>query len=191
MKSFAKACLISTIGYQTVEAGWLSCKISDYRVYLKGFAQGFQQDIYNVNTDCFKQVDRFETKIGKFFNSFYEYTWENWLAPVYLFEENLVEMSDTFTACQTSNFAKQLFTRTTSWGGLIEMVTTIGVSFLKDLAQPGGSALYNAGNTFISTNSCARTARSVGEMLHYVVNVNTADAVYFQQLNFQLESQIL
>lgn len=93
----------------------------------------------NVNSDCFGQVDKFQNKLGQFFDSFYTFEFSNWLAPVYLFEENLVEITDTFAACQTSNFAKQLYIRTTSWGGLIEMGTTVLMAYVKDLVEPQGS----------------------------------------------------
>jgi len=188
MKSFAKACLISSIGYQAVEASFLSCKVSDYRVYLKGFSQGFQKDPMSVDSACFGQVSIYEGKIAQFFDSFYTFTFDDWLAPVYLFQENLVEMSDTFVACQTTNFAKQLYIRTTSWGGLIEMGVTIGAAFLKDVLDEGASPLYNAADTFLNTDSCARTSRSVGEILHYVINVQTAESVFRTQLNWKLEN---
>lgn len=99
MNTFTKTCLVAVIGYQAAEGRFLSCKVDDYRVYLKGFSQGFQQNPMNVETACFAQVDKFQNKLGQFFDSFYTYKFSNWLSPVYLFEENLVEMTDTFAAC--------------------------------------------------------------------------------------------
>ena len=189
MNTFTKTCLAAVVGYSAVEAKFFACKIDDYRVYLKGFSQGFQSDSMNVNTDCFGRVDAFQNKLAQFFDSFYNYSFDNWLAPVYLFEENLVRTTEVFAACQTTNFAKQLYIRTTSWGGLIEMVTTVGMAYIKDLLEEGGSDLYNAADEFLNTDSCARTARNAGIMFSYVFNTQTPDVISFTQLNYRLENQ--
>ena len=53
--------------------------------------------------------------------------------------------------------------RTSSWGGLIEMTLTIAMAFVRNYVSPGASPLYNAFDaSFISAESCARTARGWG-----------------------------
>ena len=53
--------------------------------------------------------------------------------------------------------------RFSSWGGMIEMLLTIAMAFVRNYVNPGESALYNAfDESFISAESCARTARGWG-----------------------------
>ena len=85
------------------------------------------------------------------------------------------------------NFAKQLAIRTTSWGGFFEMTLTIIMAFIKNVASPGQSDLYNTFEiAFIKSDSCGRTSRAWGHMLSLIVSVETPEETYYEQLTFSL-----
>lgn len=68
---------------------------------------------------------------------------DDWLAPVYLSQEVLVETTTLFSDCKTTNLAKQILTRTTSMSGLSDMAGTIAGAILRNKVD-GESELYNA-----------------------------------------------
>ena len=91
------------------------------------------------------------------------------------------------TYCQMVNFAKQLAIRTTSWGGFFEFCMTIAMAFVKNVANPGTSDLYNTFEiAFIKSDSCGRTSRAWGHMLSLMISVETAEETYYEQLTFSL-----
>ena len=129
-----------------------------------------------MTTDCFIQTEVTMNSARYLFNSFYYYSYTDFLGPIYKLADLGIEMVNIMTYCETVNFAKQLSVRTTSWGGLIEMVMTICMSFVRNAVNPGESDLYNAFVVaFVSSESCARSARAWGEMLHYIFAVTTPD----------------
>lgn len=78
--------------------------------------------------------------------------------------------------------------RTTSWGGLIEMVLTIVMAFARNASSAGSSTLYNAFDVaFVSGVSCTRSARAAGQMLSLILSVQTPDETYYENLVFSLQ----
>ena len=127
------------------------------------------------------------TSTNTFFNSFWTYNYDDFLAPVYKLADLGIEITNVMTYCQTVNFAKQLGIRTTTWGGFIEMCLTIIMAFVKNAASKGNSDLYNAFKVaFISSDSCARSARAGGEMLAHILSVETPAETFFEDLTFSL-----
>ena len=96
--------------------------------------------------------------------------------------EAMNSLVDLFVMCETTNLAKQFSTRFTTWSGLLDMCSTIGVSFLKDYVyQSNGnqgtqSELYLAGEEFFTSDSCTITSRALGKMFHHTVFFEIADA---------------
>ena len=140
-----------------------------------------------MTTDCFTQTVTTMTSTHTFFNSFYYYNYDDFLAPVYKLADLGIELTNEMSYCQSVNFAKQLGIRTTTWGGFIEMGMTIIMAFVKNLASKGNSDLYNAFEiAFVSSNSCARSARAGGEMLALILSVETPAETFFEDLTFSL-----
>ena len=77
--------------------------------------------------------------------------------------------------------------RFSSWGGMIEMLLTIAMAFVRNYVNPGESALYNAfDESFISAESCARTARGWGQSLHYIFAYEIDSEILINDLAFSL-----
>ena len=155
--------LATTALIASTDAKWNSCGASDYMIGVKAFNQGFQNDILSMSTDCFDQTWITMSSTRTFFDSFYYYSYKDFLAPIYRWADLGIEITNALTYCETVNFAKQMAIRTTSWGGLIEMLLTIIMAFAKNASSSGSSDLYNAFDVaFISGVSCTRSARAAG-----------------------------
>ena len=77
--------------------------------------------------------------------------------------------------------------RFSSWGGMIEMLLTIAMAFVRNYVNPGESPLYNAfDDSFISAESCARTARGWGQSLHYIFAYEIDSEILINDLAFSL-----
>ena len=147
----------------TTEAKWNACGASDYMIGVKAFNQGFQNDITSMTTDCFSQTLVTMSGTKTFFNSFYYYSYTDFLGPIYKFADLGIEITNALTYCETVNFAKQMAIRSTSWGGFIEMALTIIMAFVRNASSAGSSTLYNAFDVaFVSGTSCTRSARAAG-----------------------------
>ena len=90
----------------TTEAKWNACGSSDYMIGVKAFNQGFQNDITSMTTDCFSQTLVTMSGTKTFFNSFYYYTYTDFLGPIYKFADLGIEITNALTYCETVNFAK-------------------------------------------------------------------------------------
>ena len=92
-------------------------------VVFKGFAQGFQTNKANTSTDCFIEVGEVMFRVNGLIASFNTENFEvnDWLRPVYKLQETMMEGVRMMSACQVTNFSKQLSTRTTSWGGVMDL----------------------------------------------------------------------
>lgn len=67
------------------------------------------------------------------------------------------------------------------------MVLTIAMSFVKNAVGAGTSELYNAFDiAFVSSDSCARSARAWGHMFSLIFSVQTPLETYFENLTFSL-----
>jgi len=82
------------------------CSIDDYADYIVSFAQGFQSDTTSTSTDCYSSSDSFVTSISSLTTGISNFKTSDWLAPLYLAQEALVEMTAVFSDCQTTNAAK-------------------------------------------------------------------------------------
>merc|ERR1712110_221442 len=99
---------------------------------------------------------------------------DDWAAPVYALSDTSVAASDSFVACQTTNFAKQMSTRFATLAGLFDLTSTIGVAFLKHYTDRD-SPLYDALMAVDSMTTCADTANSLGKFVHYAFNYEVPD----------------
>ena len=69
------------------------------------------------------------------------------------------------------------------------MVMVVAMAFTRNYVEPGGSPLYTAMDVgFMSSNSCARSARAWGETLHYVFAYTIDDEILIDDLAFSLAS---
>ena len=69
------------------------------------------------------------------------------------------------------------------------MLLTIAMAFTRNYVSPGESPLYNAMDVgFMSSNSCARSARAWGETLHYTFAYTIDDEILIDDLAFSLAS---
>ena len=99
-----------------------------------------------------------------------------------------IEMTNVMNYCEMMNFAKQLAIRTSSWGGVIEMIMTAAMAPIRNLVEPGGSDLYNAFLLgFVESNSCARTARAWGRILYHLFAFEVRNDLFVDDLTFKLE----
>ena len=135
MTNFTKAFLVvSALAIVGTQGKWNACGVGDYAIATKGFAQGFQSDILTLETDCFRTVTLTMAEATAFFNSFYFYKSDDFLAPLYHMSDLGIQITNAMTYCETVNFAKHLGIRTTSWGGFIELGLTILMSIVKNAA---------------------------------------------------------
>ena len=68
-----------------------------------------------------------------------EFETGKWMRPVQRFNEFLIELTNQFETCKTTDFAKQLGVRTSSWAGGIDLLTTVGMGILMKFV-PGSDA---------------------------------------------------
>jgi hypothetical protein len=114
----------------------------------------------------------------------------DWLAPIYTFQEMLVQLTTVFSDCQTTNAAKQLMTRTTSFSGLFEVFGTAASAYVREGQDPGTSTLYNAYNQWSGSADCKTQALNTGLVLSSMLNYQTPDEVFYEQVNFSLLDQL-
>ena len=102
--------------------------------------------------------------------------------------------TDVFTACQTTNLAKQFAVRMNSLGGLFDLLSTVGVAFLvENVTKPGQkkSDLFNAMNGFYTAESCKETAMNLAKTVQFMFSYQALPANYVQQLPQDLVSKVL
>jgi hypothetical protein len=75
------------------------CKWADLGTAFKGFEQGFQEDKSMTTTDCYLQVNNLEHRLESFVAAFPNWTYSDWLRPVYSLQEAAIEIVDTISAC--------------------------------------------------------------------------------------------
>ena len=125
-------------------------------------------------------INKFSAVNSSFYGPNYDVS--DFLAPVYTVIEAGNSLVDVIVYCETTNFAKQFSNRFTTWSGLLDFTSTIGSAFIKQAASAGNSNLYNAGETFFTATTCARTARALGELFHYSVYFEIQDDNYEEYL---------
>merc|ERR1712195_213868 len=131
--------LIATMMVAASQAAFLACDFGFSTTFIKGFAQGFQQDIDSQSTDCYKQSGKVAQQSDSLLRSGAEFSAGKWMRPVQRFNEFLIELTNQFETCKTTDFAKQLVVRTSSWAGGIDLVVTIGMGILMK-SVPGSDA---------------------------------------------------
>ena len=98
----------------------------------------------------------------------------DWMRPVYKTQETFLEFTRMMSACQMTEFAKQLSTRVSSWSGVLDMVAAVGGSVAKYFVYTSNgvyndptmytdptqamwrSALVDAALDLINSKTCAR-----------------------------------
>ena len=90
---------LSALAFVGSEAKINACGLNDYQIGWKAFNQGFQADRTSMTTDCFLQSVTTISSVHTFRNSFYYYQSSDWLAPLYLFSELGIEMTNSMSAC--------------------------------------------------------------------------------------------
>ena len=114
----------------------------------------------------------------------------DWLAPIYTVQEMLVQLTTVFSDCQTTNAAKQLMTRTTSFSGLFEVFGTAASAYVRQGQDPGTSDLYNAYSAWAGSGDCKTQSLNTGLMMSSMLNYQTPDEVFYEQVNFSLLDQL-
>ena len=191
MKTFAKVAALAATAAVS-EASLTACSGADFNVAMKGFFQGMQADSTAISTGCYSATSTLAQKFNNVSANYYNLSFSDFLAPIYSTIEAGNAMVELFVQCETTNMAKQFSNRFTTWSGLLDLVSTIGVSFLKNYvyAQDSGnrpsSSLYDAANTFFIAPDCMRTSRALGQMLHYTVYFEIQDENYEEELQLNL-----
>merc|ERR1712086_403103 len=95
-----------------------------------------------------------------------------------------------YSDCQTTNAAKQLMTRTTSFSGLFEVFGTAASAYVREGQDPGTSTLYNAFDQWSASRDCKAQALNTGFVLTSMLNYQTPDQVFYEQVNSPLLDQL-
>ena len=148
-----------------VDAAWNSCGFGDYEIVFTSLAQGVGVNSADVSTDCVAKASLLGKQTKKLQDSFSNFETSDWAKPLYELSNLSTSSTSVFTACQTTNFAKQFAVRMNSLGGIFDLISTIGVSFLQEfVTKPGKSELYNAMNGFNIATTCSTAMVSFGTM---------------------------
>ena len=149
------AILFSILFAHQAVAKFTACGFNDYQKIYAGLALGVQQNSTDTTTDCFGKTDLLSAKTKQFFDSFSNWKSSDWAQPLYVGAELSTSSTDVYTACQTTNLAKQFAVRMNSWSGILDLGATVGVAFLTEYAtKPGESKLFNAWNKFYKAETC-------------------------------------
>jgi len=146
-----------------------------------------QADPTMTTTDCFSSTSTTVEKWRQVASGWYNFDIADFLGPLYATIEASNSLVDLFVMCETTNLAKQFSTRFTTWSGILDLCSTVGVSFLKDYVVTSSgsgtpSELYLAGEEFFTSPSCTITSRALGKMLHHAVFFEIADTNYEELL---------
>lgn len=180
MKAFAAVALAATVN-------GLACKMDEYEIFINNFSQGFQADVTNFDNDCYAATDVFTAKTHEMIQAFKDFSTDDWLAPVYLFQEDTIELSNVFADCQTTNAAKQMLIRTTTFGGFAELMSTFASAYIKNGQKAGESALYNSMQLVRNTDECSTFGVNLGKTLSLALNYVAPEAVYYDKLESEVE----
>ena len=109
---------------------FLACDFGFTSTFVKGFAQGFQSNINSQSTDCYKQAGKVAAASDSLLRTGNEFERGLWMRPVQRLNEFMIELTNQFETCKTTDFAKQLGTRTSTLAGAIDLGVTIGMGLL-------------------------------------------------------------
>ena len=174
----------------TAYGSFTACTPGDYEIMMLNFAKGFQIDTDSTDTECYGKTEVLAYKTNQLVTSITDFSFEDWIAPLYILSETSVALTDVFAYCQTTNFAKQVATRFNSLAGVFDLASTFGVSVLKNYREEDSSLLYNAMINTYNTESCPETANNLAQVLQYSFNYNVADANYASQLGQDLVADV-
>merc|ERR1711893_115373 len=152
-------------------AKWNSCSFSNYQTIYTSLAQGVGVDSTKTDTDCVEAANTLGQKTKVFRDSLSNIKADDWAAPLYNLAELSTDSTQVFTACQTTNLAKQFAVRMNSLGGLFDLGATIGVAFLKEfVTEKGSSDLYNSIKGFNDATTCADTALNRAKITKFTMS---------------------
>ena len=186
--------VLGTLFATQTAAKWDACGFGDYKVIFNSLAQGVGVDPTRVDTDCVSKADALGKKSEQFFSSFENFSTNDWAAPLYVLAEVSTASTDVFTACQTTNLAKQFAVRMNSLGGLFDLFSTVGVAYLVEyVTKPGEkkSELFNAMDGFYKAESCQETSFNLAMTMQHLFSYQALPAYYAEQLPQDLVSEVL
>ena len=139
------------VGYASAA---IQCSFGDYQDALGNFALGFQTDDTDTDTDCYTSTLSLITQLENLVTTFKNFSMDDYLGPLYTAQEALVETTAVFSDCQTTNSAKQLMTRTTSFAGIGDLIGVFAGGYAKYKAK-GSSDFWDEFSTVKDAADCA------------------------------------
>ena len=182
--------LVSALVASTATASYDSCSPSDYETMIVSFAQGFQEDPASTSSECYGKAELLSTKVNQLVTSFENFSTDDWAAPLQMASENTVALTDVFIYCDTTGFAKQLSTRTSTLPGLFDFLATIGVAFYNDYDSPGSSPLVEAWKAVDTSVTCADTVNQLAQSLKYTFVYEVPETYYADSLQVNLVDEM-
>ena len=177
------ATLFTVLFVGQASAKWNACGFGDYKEIYMSLAQGVGEDITKTDTDCIKQSELLGKQTEQLFNSFKNFDVNDWAKPLYEAAELSTKSVSVFTACQTTNLAKQFSVRANSLSGVFDLVSTVGVAFLMEkVTKPGKSDLYNAFVKVNDAESCQETAMYFGRSVALLFSYDAQPKEFINQL---------
>ena len=117
-----------------------------------------------------------------------------WMRPVQRFQEFLTEMTNSFAVCRTTDVAKSIGKRCSSFSGLFDWVTTTAMGVVLKVANANvtkdnkiGEALWSYIN---DDESCASSSRHLGRAVSLMLNTQVPNEFYAEQLTFNLKEEM-
>lgn len=160
-------------------AAWNSCGFGDYKTVYTSLAQGVGVDSSSISTDCYTSAQQLGSQTEQFTSSFTNWSSSDWAKPLYIAAELSTEYTNVFSACQTTNLAKQFSVRMNSLGGLFDLFSTVGVSILIEfVTKPGKSELYNSFKAANSATDCATTTLNFAKSVKLLMSYQAQPANY-------------
>ena len=191
MKSFFTA--VSAFAMSAYAAPSFSeCFITNYMSTLPMLLKGMQQD-QTTDSQCYTQGVAVVGKIDGLTNavtSLSDFSTTNLVAAFYTFSEFQVSATDAFSFCGSTNFAKNLSTRTSTASGALDLVTTIGMSYVAGAYTGSTNELYTSYVTATTTDNCDDFAKAVGGLITSSLSVNVPMEYYADQLAYDLNSEL-
>ena len=174
--------IVSALVASNASAAYNSCSPSNYETMIISFAQGFQADPSSTTSECYGKAEVLADKANQFVSSFTNFDTSDWAAPLYIASESTVAATDVFIYCDSTGFAKQLSTRTSTLAGFFDLFATIGVSLFNDYRDPGSSELVEAWRAVDTGVDCAATVNSLAQTLKYTFVYEVPESYYADAL---------
>lgn len=182
--------LVSALVASSASAAYNSCSPKDYEQMIISFAQGFQEDPASTSSECYGKAEVLADKANQLVSSFTNFSTDDWAAPLYIASESTVASTDVFIYCDTTGFAKQLSTRTSTLPGLFDFLATIGVALYNDYASPGSSELVEAWKSVDTAADCASTVNNLAQTLKYTFVYEVPETYFADELQQNLVDEM-